>query len=213
MPFAYRDARKVKSWLALRTDTDMPALNSNGKAKLEIPENCPGVEICPLVPDALLEAEAAMARLKQSYTGPIPRTLWQIIRGEWRVISIVAGSVLGPAAVAWLLYYVPASKGELATLKGDAAMSDTLIRTELSGQLKEARAELKGDIGALNARMDGVKETTLRTQAGVDELLRRSVAPAQVVAQPASGAPAAPSPRRQRAAKRAEPQPVRWPWQ
>ncbi len=114
--------------------------------------------------------------------------LGHIVAAEWRVLL----TVLAPFGVAVALYFIPATKAELETVKTNAESSVTLVKTdataaaallrsEISGELKATKAELKGDINTLTARVNGMQETVIHTQNGVDELLRRS-APVQTTA-------------------------------
>ena len=131
---------------------------------------------------------------------------------DWKIII---ATVFAPTVCAFLLWLLPSFvfKGDLNTVKMEAASALGVATTGLAGQIKETKAELNGKIDALSAslseRVDGIEKTVDRTQSGVEELLRRSAQPssqseAVTVKAATKATPASPPPPPTRRIKKVE---------
>ena len=98
---------------------------------------------------------------------------------DWRIILATLGA---PAFCAGLIWIWPTTKSDLRVVQLEAASALKVETTAIAGQIKETKAELKGDINALSARVDVIQQSLNHTQYGVEELLRRSAPPPIVTA-------------------------------
>lgn len=152
----------------------------------------------------------------------IPRTAWQFMRAEWKVLAYIFGSIFAPVVAGILLYIIPATKGEQAVLRSDMIAADALTRTELTGSINTTKAELTGQINTVRAELNGKVDTANAKleaiNANTTELLRIFRQPKQPEPQPApaptlkaSAAPAAPRKPRPAVGKKVEPSgPLSW---
>ena len=81
-------------------------------------------------------------------------TLWDLVLAEWRTIGMVAA----PFALAIATYMIPASRGELAT-----------VRTEAAANLDLAKAQTNGQLQAITAKVDALQTTIKDTNADLRE--------------------------------------------
>ena len=135
-----------------------------------------------------------------------PKKNWLQAAADWKII---AATLLAPTFLALVYYLLPPTKSDLSASEARGAAALSVATAGIAGQVKETEAKLNGKVDALSARVDGMQKTIDHTQAGVDELLRRSAPPPQtevvsIQASTKAAAPASPPPTPARRAKKVE---------
>lgn len=137
------------------------------------------------------DAEVAELPSPRSDGKSAPKKNWLQTAADWK---LVLATLLAPAALALIYYLLPPTKSDLTAARAEASAALGVATTGISGQVKETRAELKGDINALAARVDGMQKAIDHTQSGVEELLRRSAPLTNEPLPTEASAPASPAP-------------------
>ena len=112
---------------------------------------------------------------------PIPRTVLQFLKGEWRVLAWIFGAIFAPFGAYLALSYIPATKAELEIVRSDNAAAVALVRSDITGELKATKAELNGAISTTRAELRGEISTA---NAKLDEILHAVRQPQQQAQQP-----------------------------
>ena len=108
-------------------------------------------------------------------------TLWDLVIAEWRTI----GMIIAPFALAIAAYMIPASRGELTTVRTEAAANLDLAKAQTSGQLQSVNTK----IDALQSSVTETKSGLLVVQSDIKEVLKRLPDPRQLPVLTASTAP------------------------
>ena len=92
-------------------------------------------------------------------------TLWDLVLAEWRTI----GMIIAPFALAIAAYMIPASRGDLATVRTEAAANLDLAKAQTNGQLQAITAK----VDALQTTIKDTNTDLRETRADIKEVLKR----------------------------------------